>query len=658
MPVTDMENMENHLSKDGSMDKETAVSHSSGSSYQDKPARQRKRLPLVIGILAGVVVILALVLGLVFGLRARPNNASSGPFIPSSDYFGPGSKSAYGNVSELFLSNNNFKISSTPTVREYNWTISQMVAAVDGVPRQVLTVNGQYPGPLIEANKGDTIVVHVNNQMVNGTSIHWHGMFQNGTNWMDGTTGITQCAIPPNSQFTYNFTVTNQEGTYWWHSHTSTQYVDGILGPLIIHSVDEPHQDMYDGDLVVMLTDWYHDTAPALLTSYISSQSEGVEPVPDNGLVNGVNTFNCANAQGFTCSENTTLSSFVMQQNKRYRMRFINTGAFADFVVSIDEHPFQVIEADGTAINPIWVTELPIHVAQRYSIVIEMNQPNTKNYYIRANMNTNCFNVDNPALDPNIKAIISYAGSGLDPLLTPTSNEWSNDTIPPICQDLTLDMLQPYYAQVAPEPDIQYYIDVSFQAIQGDGIVRAYMNSTSWSPLSNTNTLQLASDLTSGNPSSSLNISAYPGSTPSNTSLTPYTASSILGPKLWNDNQFIISHQGRHVVEIIFNNLDEGSHPIHLHGHNFYVIKQDSGVFKPGITSYGNNTNPIRRDTEVMPSYGYSVIRFVTDNIGSFAAHCHLHWHMESGFLMQFVTLSESGTLPTIPKAVSDLCRA
>lgn len=45
----------------------------------------------------------------------------------------------------------------------------------------LLTI-GKFPGPLVEANAGDRIVVKVTNDMVNGTAIHWHGMFQNGNN--------------------------------------------------------------------------------------------------------------------------------------------------------------------------------------------------------------------------------------------------------------------------------------------------------------------------------------------------------------------------------------------------------------------------------------------------------------------------------------------
>lgn len=63
-----------------------------------------------------------------------------------------------------------------------------------GVVREMLFINGKFPGPLIEVNRGDRLVVNVTNQLSkNATTIHWHGLFQNGTNWFDGTTG--ECAV-------------------------------------------------------------------------------------------------------------------------------------------------------------------------------------------------------------------------------------------------------------------------------------------------------------------------------------------------------------------------------------------------------------------------------------------------------------------------------
>lgn len=159
-----------------------------------------------------------------------------------------------------------------------------------GVVRKMFVINGQFPGPLIRANRGDRVIVNVTNHLPEPTTLHWHGMFQNGTNWMDGTAGITQCPIPPGRTFLYNFTIDNQYGTFWYHAHYSTQYLDGLFGPLIVHAPEESRfRESYDHDQVVIIQDWYHNMSSALLPGYLASGNENIEPVPDNGLMQGTN---------------------------------------------------------------------------------------------------------------------------------------------------------------------------------------------------------------------------------------------------------------------------------------------------------------------------------------------------------------------------------
>src|SRR5690606_523315 len=107
----------------------------------------------------------------------------------------------------------------------------------DGVPKKggMLLVNDSLPGPLIRANQGDTVVVRVHNRLDEGTTIHWHGMTQQGTWQMDGVAGITQDPIPPGQTMEYRF-VADPPGTHLWHSHAGVQYGDGVLGMLIVHS--------------------------------------------------------------------------------------------------------------------------------------------------------------------------------------------------------------------------------------------------------------------------------------------------------------------------------------------------------------------------------------------------------------------------------------
>lgn len=92
----------------------------------------------------------------------------------------------------------------TGVTREYWLEITNATAAPDGRERYVLLVNGQLPGPTIEANWGDMVRVHVKNSLKNsGTSIHFHGIRQLNNNQMDGVPSLTQCPIPPRSTYTY-----------------------------------------------------------------------------------------------------------------------------------------------------------------------------------------------------------------------------------------------------------------------------------------------------------------------------------------------------------------------------------------------------------------------------------------------------------------------
>lgn len=111
----------------------------------------------------------------------------------------------------------------TGVTRRYDWTVSRQVISPDGMPKNALLINGQFPGPLIEANWGDWIEgqlyhylrgsgkltaskVAVHNNITGpeeGTSIHWHGQWQRGTPEMDGIPTVSQCPIAPDSSFTY-----------------------------------------------------------------------------------------------------------------------------------------------------------------------------------------------------------------------------------------------------------------------------------------------------------------------------------------------------------------------------------------------------------------------------------------------------------------------
>ncbi|KAK0430041.1 laccase lcc5 [Armillaria borealis] len=244
----------------------------------------------------------------------------------------------------------------------------------DGFERLGALANSQIDGALITGNKGDIFQINVVNQLDNNTilqstSIHWHGLFQKGTNWADGPAFVNQCPIVKGDSFLYTFDSTDQAGTFWYHSHLSTQYCDGLRGPFIIYDPDDPHADLYDVDddstSILTLSDWYHTPAKQL----------GF-PAPDATLINGVGRW----------SEDLShdLAIVNVEQGTRYRIRMINVGCDAAFTFSIESHLMTIIEVDGVNHVPYTVDEIQIFAGQRYSFVLNANQ-DIGNYWIRAN---------------------------------------------------------------------------------------------------------------------------------------------------------------------------------------------------------------------------------------------------------------------------------
>ncbi|KAE8077303.1 hypothetical protein FH972_015875 [Carpinus fangiana] len=85
--------------------------------------------------------------------------------------------------------------------------------------KNILTVNGLFPGPTLHVHKGDTIIVDVHNKGNYNITIHWHGVKQPGNLWSNGLEYITQCPIQPGGRFKQKIIFSTEEGTLWWHAH-------------------------------------------------------------------------------------------------------------------------------------------------------------------------------------------------------------------------------------------------------------------------------------------------------------------------------------------------------------------------------------------------------------------------------------------------------
>ncbi|RDB27747.1 Laccase-2 [Hypsizygus marmoreus] len=250
--------------------------------------------------------------------------------------------------------------------------------APDGFTRSAVLAgstaeHAQFPGPLIQGSKGSRFLLNVidsltDNTMLKSTSIHWHGIFQEGSSWADGPVGVTQCPIAPSHSFLYDFQAPKQAGTFWYHSHLSTQYCDGLRGAFIVYDPMDPHMFRYDIDnesTVITLADWYHTPAP----------SAGLIPSPDAILINGKGRF--------PGGPKSPLAVIQVVHGKRYRFRLVSISCDPNFTFSIDGHNMTIIEADGISVQPVTVDSIQIFAGQRYSFVLNANRP-INNYWIRS----------------------------------------------------------------------------------------------------------------------------------------------------------------------------------------------------------------------------------------------------------------------------------
>ncbi|KAJ8121003.1 hypothetical protein ONZ43_g2438 [Nemania bipapillata] len=305
------------------------------------------------------------------------------------------------NTRELDL-DTGFVVSDHPRTREYIFDISEARAAPDGFQKPMILANGQSPGPLIEASIGDTALadetpwrsftnqanagsevrVHVNNLMSKwSTTLHWHGIDQKNTTWMDGVASVSQCGIPPGRSFTYEFRIVGQRGTFWWHAHSSVQYSDGLYGPIVVHDREEMVPET-DDEKIIFVSDVYHthgsvNTYDCTVASTTYPQSRSNEP-PSSPPKREVG---CTGGRLYTTKIRTGQS---------VRLRLINSSSFFSYWFSIDNHTVSIIELDGIEISPIAARGVYLNIGQRASIVITANQT-AGNYYIRATLPETCF---------------------------------------------------------------------------------------------------------------------------------------------------------------------------------------------------------------------------------------------------------------------------
>ncbi|GAA5988033.1 hypothetical protein JCM10908_002035 [Rhodotorula pacifica] len=558
----------------------------------------------------------------------------------------PPRPSATSKLSELRLSPD-WDIYAPPQTREFFWEIAEHPGSPDGFHRPMLLINGQFPGPLMEVNNGDLVRVHVTNLLDEPTTIHFHGIIQNGTNWADGPSGVTQCPILPGGTYTYEFPITGdlQYGTYWHHSHRRATYIDGISGPIIVHSPNDPlvRGRDFDIDQIIFLKDWYHDTSDDIVDALLSPggyNQSFLAPSPQTGLINGAAIYDCSLSprQG-RCDQKSQLDlpELVFPPNKRVRLRFIYAGAHPEMFVSVDNHVLRVIEADDSPVWPLPVHRIPINLAQRYSAILDTSSDAVgDSFYLRAHINTDCLDAPFPDLTTQNRLVIRIGeeGQNLGTAL-PRTRDWNDRTIGP-CTDLDERLLEPRVAESVPE----------------DADMIRYFNSSRIGPLNTTDQAGLAQGVDEL-------LWTVNNITFENFAFDPLLHQIVRGEDPDTGRIALLETQGIGSLDIVIQNVVGPPHPFHLHGRPFAILARGEGLITPSeVASLDVNTrNSLRRDTLSLLRNSWVIVRVVTDTPGIWLFHCHILWHQSQGLVGALLVQPHVVRNFHIPQENHDLCR-
>ncbi|KAL6311164.1 hypothetical protein AAG906_000907 [Vitis piasezkii] len=152
--------------------------------------------------------------------------------------------------------------------------------------KNILTVNGQFPGPTIYAKKGETIIVDVYNRGKENITIHWHGVNMPRYPWTDGPEYITQCPIQPGSKFSQKIILSSEEGTLWWHAHSDWTRAT-VHGAIIVYPKNGTKYPFPkpNAEIPIILGQWWKSDVNAVRDEALAT---GADPnASDSLLING-----------------------------------------------------------------------------------------------------------------------------------------------------------------------------------------------------------------------------------------------------------------------------------------------------------------------------------------------------------------------------------
>ncbi|KAH6826801.1 laccase 17 [Perilla frutescens var. hirtella] len=515
--------------------------------------------------------------------------------------------------------------------------------------KSIVTVNGKFPGPRVVAREGDRLLIKVTNHVPNNITIHWHGIRQLRSGWADGPAYITQCPIQNGQSYVYNFTVVGQRGTLFWHAHISWLR-STLYGPLIIlpkKNVPYPFKKPYK-EIPIIFGEWFNTDTEAIISQAL--QTGGGPNVSDAYTINGLP------GPLYNCSAKDTFKLKV-RAGKTYLLRIINAALNDELFFSVANHTLTVVDVDAIYVKPFQTHTILITPGQTSNVLLK-----TKPSFPAATflMTARPYVTGQGTFDNStVAGILEYetppfldSAAGIKnlplyrPLLPPL-----NDT------SFATDFAKKLRSLASPNfpANVPQNVDRRFFFTVGLGTSPCGQNTTCQGP-NGTRFAASVNNISFVQPATALLQAHFTGQ-----SSGVYSPDFPVSPLRWfnytgNPPNNTVVGNGTKLVVLAFNTsvelvlqdtsiLGAESHPLHLHGFNFFVVGQGFGNYDPNNDPKKFNlVDPVERNTVGVPAGGWVAIRFLADNPGVWFMHCHLEVHTSWGLKMAWLVLD--GKLP------------
>ncbi|KAD6120351.1 hypothetical protein E3N88_11622 [Mikania micrantha] len=473
-----------------------------------------------------------------------------------------------------------------------------------------------------------------------------HGIRQLRTGWSDGPAYITQCPIQPGQNYVYNFTITGQRGTLFWHAHILwlRATVHGAIVILPKRGVPYPFPKP-DVEQVVILGEWWKSDTEKVINEALKS---GLAPnVSDAHTINGhpgpITT--CQSQGGFQLS---------VDNGKSYMLRIINAALNEELFFKIAGHKLTVVEVDATYVKPFTTDTIVIAPGQTTNAIITATKSSGRFMMAASPFMDAPIAVDNKTATATLQYTGTLSTTSTTLAIPPPQN--STATANNFINSLRSLNSNKFPANVPLKIDHSLYFTVGLginpcptcKAGNGSRVVASINNVTFVMPT--TALLQahyfkkngvFTTDFP-GNPPISFN---YTGTPPSN-------LATITGTKVYR-----LKYNS--TVELVLQDtsiISPENHPIHLHGFNFFVVGKGLGNYNSKVDPNNFNlVDPVERNTISVPSGGWVAIRFRADNPGVWFMHCHLEVHTTWGLKMAFLVENGNGPNESILPPPKDL---